>query len=328
MGADRTQERDQRYWPLRGTVPESRPLPRPSGPGLPPMELPMNRLLLAMTCAALSLAACAQDAAPAVAAKPGAQSRRVVASGASLDVPVVAGSPEARARDVIRGINPAVRIDAIGAAPMKGFREAIVDGQVFYISDDGKYLFQGALYDTASKENLAKESMNKLRRKLLATVPAKDRIVFAPPNAKYTVSVFTDVECGYCRKFHSQIAEYNKQGIAVQYLAFPRMGLGSDDFKKMVAVWCAPDRRKALTDAKQDRPPPPGNCANPVTMEYDIGRRAGLTGTPMILAPDGTELGGYVEPAKLRADLDELAAGKAAPKSGATDKVAAGAGSR
>jgi len=328
MGADGTRERDQRYCPARGTVPESFTLPGPIGPRLSPTDTKMKRLTLALTCVALSLAACAQDAAPAVAAKPGAQSR-VVATGASLPEPaVVAGTPEARARDVIRQLNPSIRIDSIGAAPVKGFREAIVDGQVFYISDDGKYLFQGALYDTASRENLAKDSMNKLRRKLLASVPVKDRIVFAPPDAKYTISVFTDVECGYCRKFHSQIAEYNKQGIAVQYLAFPRMGLGSEDFRKMVAVWCSSDRRKALTEAKLDRPPAPANCANPVTMEYDIGRRVGLTGTPMILAPDGSELGGYVEPAKLRAALDQLAAGKAAPKSGATDKVAAGAGSR
>ena len=290
----------------------------------------MKRFPLALFCVALSLAACAQDANPSVAAKPGAQSKKpvVAAAGAGTEPTFAAGTPEARARDTIRKLAPSVRIDQISAAPVKGFREAIVDGQVFYVSDDGKYVMQGTLYDAATRENLAKDSMNKLRRKLLASVPVKDRIVFAPPDAKYTISVFTDVECGYCRKFHSQIAEYNKQGIAVQYLAFPRMGLGSEDFRKMVAVWCSSDRRKALTEAKLDRPPAPANCANPVTMEYDIGRRVGLTGTPMILAPDGSELGGYVEPAKLRAALDQLAAGKPAPKSGATDKVAAGAGSR
>lgn len=288
----------------------------------------MKRLSLALTCIALSLAACAQDANPAaaVAAKPGAQSTKPVAG---LEPAIAPGTPEARARDTIRKLAPSIRIDQIGAAPVKGFREAILDGQVFYISDDGKYVMQGALYDVATRENLAKDSMNKLRKKLVATIPVSDRIVFAPPNAKYTVSVFTDVECGYCRKFHQQIAEYNKQGIAVQYLAFPRMGLGSEDYRKMVSVWCAEDRRKALTEAKNDRPPASRNCKNPVNMQYDIGRRVGLNGTPMILAPDGTELGGYIEPAKLRAALDQLAAGKAAAKSNAVDAAAGtGAGSK
>jgi thiol:disulfide interchange protein DsbC len=85
------------------------------------------------------------------------------------------------------------------------------------------------------------------------------------------------------------------------------MGLGSDDFKEMVAVWCAPDQKKALTDAKNDRPVPYRNCNNPVTMQYNLGQRMGLTGTPMILAADGTQLGGYVPPDKLRAELDKMA---------------------
>src|SRR3546814_3045587 len=99
-----------------------------------------------------------------------------------------------------------------------------------------------------------------------------------------TVAVFTDVECGFSRKLHSQIDDYNREGIAVQYLAFPRMGLGSADFQKMVNVWCATDRKQALTDAKNDRRVPTRNCTNPVTMEYDVGQRIGLAGTPLIVA--------------------------------------------
>src|SRR5690606_28260140 len=150
-------------------------------------------------------------------------------------------------------------------------------------------------------------SMAALRRELLATIPVEDRIVFAPENPKYTVAVFTDVECGYCRKLHSEIDEYNREGIAVQYLAFPRMGLGSEDFRKMVNVWCADDRRQALTDAKNDRRVPTRDCKNPVTMEYDVGQRIGLAGTPLIVAADGTTLPGYLPPKELRAALDKLA---------------------
>ena len=99
----------------------------------------------------------------------------------------------------------------------------------------------------------------------------------------------------------------------MEYVAFPRMGLGSADFKKMVAVWCSADRQKALTDAKNDRPVAYRNCTNPVTMEYNLGQRMGLTGTPMILTSTGVQVGGYVPPAQLRAALDKLAATGTAP---------------
>src|SRR5690606_12872869 len=107
----------------------------------------------------------------------------------------------------------------------------------------------------------------------------------------------------------SQIEQYMAQGIEVQYLAFPRMGPASEDFRKMVSVWCAKDRRQALTLAKLDKPVPEANCTNPVAMQYRLGQRAGLEGTPMVLAEDGTQLGGYVPPVELRRMLDELAAG-------------------
>lgn len=266
------------------------------------------KTIIALLLAAASLSACAQEPAPAA---------RTAAKPAAGSPAVAPGSAAARARDALRSIDPNMAIERIGPAPMAGFQQAIVGGQVVYVSNDGKYLLQGQLYDMGARRNLGEDAMKQLRVDLLRSVPASDRIVYAPKDPKYTVTVFTDVECGYCRKFHSQIAEYNKLGIAVQYLAFPRMGLGSEDFRKMVAVWCAPDRRKALTDAKNDRDVAYRNCTNPVTMEYELGRRAGLTGTPMVLAADGTQLGGYLAPAELRAALDALAAGGQPTASGA-----------
>lgn len=268
----------------------------------------MKRLTAAALLGAISLSACAQSQTSAAASPAGAAAP--VAVGI---VPKVApGSADARAIQAIRKLNQQVPIDTVGAAPIAGFREAIVGGKPLYVSDDGRYLVQGTLYDMSAKRDLSEASMTKLRRELLKTIPVRDRIVFAPPNPKYTVAVFTDIECGFCRRLHSQIAEYNRQGIAIEYLAFPRMGLGSDDFKKMVDVWCASDRRKALTDAKNDRPIPRRTCTNPVTMEYDIGQRAGLTGTPMIVFEDGSVYpAGYAAPAELRQVLDLADAAKA-----------------
>jgi thiol:disulfide interchange protein DsbC len=292
----------------------------------------MKRLTLSLMCVALSLSACAQDGPPSVAAKPGAKATapEVSKTPRAIEPFIRSGTPEAKARDAIRRINADIPIESVTAAPFPGFRMVVAGGQVVFISDDGKYLMQGTASNLLTGENVGAEAMNAVRRKLVATIPAKDRIVFSPPNPKYTVTVFTDIECGYCRKFHNEIAEVNRQGIAVEYVAFPRMGLGSEDHKKMVSVWCAPDRKKALTDAKADRPVPARNCTNPVTMEYDVGQRAGLTGTPMVLAADGTTLGGYLSPQQLRTALDRLAAGKTVGKSNATEPATGrgGAGQR
>ncbi|MGY1425730.1 thioredoxin fold domain-containing protein [Lysobacter sp. A289] len=265
----------------------------------------MKRLLLVAALGAISVSACAKT--------PGPDSDgSVPATATSATVEPVAGTAEARAVAAIERLNPRVKIEHIGPAPLPGFREAVVGGQVIYVSDDGRYLFLagagGALLDTRTQENLSEGTLGSMRTKLLATIPAGERIVFAPPNPKHTVTVFTDVECGYCRKMHSQIKEYNDQGIAVEYLAFPRMGIGSEDFEKMVSVWCAADRKVALTTAKTTGGVAEKDCKNTVTMQYNIGQRVGLTGTPMIIAADGTQLGGYVPPKALREALDKMAA--------------------
>lgn len=274
----------------------------------------MTRLLVTALLGALSLSACAQ--APQA---PGATTAKSTAPAAAGN-----GSADANAREAIKRLGPQVTIEYVGPAPMPGFREVIAGGQLVYVSDDGRYLVQGAVVDLQDgNRELMKGSaaLAKFRADLIASVPHKDRIVFAPPNPKYTVSVFTDIECGYCRKLHGEIAELNRQGIAVEYLAFPRMGLGSQDHKDMISVWCASDRKRALTDAKAGKPIAASNCTSPVTMEYNIGQRVGVDGTPAIFAADGTQLGGYLPPQALRQALEQLAAdqgaGKAAQGGGA-----------
>jgi thiol:disulfide interchange protein DsbC len=291
----------------------------------------MKPLFLALL-GVISLSACAQGPQSGAAGKaPGSQAATAGKTAPAGTAPkAAANTPEARAIAAIQALNPRVSIDKVRAAPIAGFREAIVQGQVVYVSDDGRYLFlpgpQGALYDVAAKKDLSEQALASVRKDLLKTIPVSERIVFSPPNPKYTVSIFTDVECGYCRKFHSEIAEYNKQGIEVQYIAFPRMGLGSEDHKKMISVWCAPDRKKALTDAKNDRAIPARDCKNTVSMQYDVGQRAGLTGTPMIIAEDGTTVGGYLPPQQLREALDKVAHGGKTTAAGGTDPVASTGG--
>jgi thiol:disulfide interchange protein DsbC len=120
--------------------------------------------------------------------------------------------------------------------------------------------------------------------------------------------VFTDIDCGYCRKLHSQIDEYNKQGIAIHYMAFPRAGIGSHSYEKAVSVWCADDPRNALTQAKLGAEPDPLQCDNTIAQQYQLGVDLGVSGTPSLLTSAGQMIPGYVPPEQLRARLDQMAA--------------------
>lgn len=245
----------------------------------------------------MSLSACAQPATPV--ARDSATGTNAITASAPK-----AGSPEQKVRAALQQLDPNYTPDYVGAAPFPGFREVVVSGQVLYVSDDGRYVMQSQPYDIQAKALVNSEGLLAYRRGLLDKANHGDRIVFAAPNAKHTISVFTDIECGYCRKLHQDIAELNRNGITVEYLAFPRMGLGSKDYTDMISVWCASDRKKALTDAKQGKAVAAKNCTNPVAMQYALGQQLGVNGTPAIFAADGTQLGGYLPPAQLRAALD------------------------
>jgi len=263
------------------------------------MNTILRKSLPLLALGAFSLSACAQSPAPApVAAAAGAP--------ASAQAAAAPGTAAGRVTAALRKIDPNASPERIGPAPVAGFQQVIIDGQVVYVSNDGKYLMQGVLYDIDNQRDAGAAALAEVRKELVARIPLKDRIVFSPENPKHTVTVFTDAECGYCRKMHSEIDQYMAQGIAVQYVAFPRMGPASEDFRKMEAVWCSNDRRQALTRAKQDKTVVSKSCTNPVAMQYRIGLQAGLTGTPMVLAADGTQVGGYVPAARLRQLLDKI----------------------
>ena len=218
-----------------------------------------------------------------------------------------ADQPEnAAARKALEALVPQAKIDAVEAAPLPGYRQVIVGSQMIYVSDDGRYLLQGTLYDTEAKRDLTGARLAVDHKKKVDAVPKSKRVVFAPDKPKYKVTVFTDLDCGYCRKLHSQIAEYNKLGIEVDYLFFPRTGLNTPSYDKAVSVWCAKDRNAAFTAAKAGKNPAPAKCDNPVAEEYKLGAQVGVDGTPTVFAPDGTKIGGYLSPKEMISKLDSL----------------------
>jgi thiol:disulfide interchange protein DsbC len=221
---------------------------------------------------------------------------------------------EATVRAAIETLVPGAPIDSVRKAPLPGFYEVALAGQLVYVSANGKYLIQGTLYDIPEKFDLTEASKGRIRQAVLSEVGADKRISFAPSKPKHVVTVFTDIDCGYCRRMHDQVPEYNQLGIAIEYLFFPRAGAGSEAWDKAVSVWCSDDRRKALTDAKAGREIDRKECSNPIEEEYALGARVGVTGTPMIIAANGQQLGGYVPPEQLLQRLDALAEKASAAK--------------
>ena len=189
---------------------------------------------------------------------------------------------------------------------MPGLYEVQVQGgPLLYITADGTHFIAGDLFEVQESGfvNVAEQGRQKERAELIAAVKPEDMIIFAPQNPKATITVFTDVDCGYCRKLHNEVAELNDLGIAVHYLAFPRAGLGSPSFRKIASAWCATDRGAALTSLKNGEEIPENVCAdNPVAAQMLLGEQVGVNGTPALVLEDGTLVPGY-RPAKELAKL-------------------------
>jgi len=205
-------------------------------------------------------------------------------------------------QEAIRKALQGLKIDAIEPAPIAGFYEVVVGSQVVYVSGDGRYMLQGDLIDLNTRLSLTEPRRQAAQRALIESVGEDKMIVFKPEKVKHKVTVFTDIECGYCRKLHGEIDQYLDAGIEVRYLMYPRAGVGSSAYKKAVAVWCAEDRNSALTDAKAGKSIEMKTCDNPVDEHMELAMALGLRGTPFIVLESGQVQPGYV-PAKQLARL-------------------------
>jgi thiol:disulfide interchange protein DsbC len=215
------------------------------------------------------------------------------------------------ASEALHKVAPNAKLQSVAPAPVAGFYSVVADGHPIYISTDGKYLVEGHVVDVAAKRDIMEDSLSGVRKAALQAITPDKKLTFAPPHPKYRVTVFTDVDCPYCRQFHKQIAEYNKLGIAVDYLLFPLpIHKGAD--VKAVTVWCSKDRNTTFTEAMNGQTLPQQTCANPIGEVINLAGSTGVTGTPAIFAADGTMLGGYVAPEQLAKRLDEMANSKTA----------------
>lgn len=209
-----------------------------------------------------------------------------------------------KVRAKVSGLFESIDPEHVGPSPVDGWYTVQKGSIIAYVSADGRYLLQGDLIDLDRQLNLSEQSRTDARRDLVAGLPDEESILFSPAEPQYSVTVFTDIDCTYCRKLHNQIDDYLAQGIAVRYVLYPRNGPASRAWTTSEEVWCASDRNRALTAAKLDRKFETSKCdASMITRHYSLGRDIGLTGTPAIVLEDGTLIAGYLPPAALRARI-------------------------
>lgn len=192
--------------------------------------------------------------------------------------------------------------------PLPGLVQIEQNHAIIYVTADGRYEFEGDLIDEQTHRNLTEDARRAVRQRAVASLDAITFGATTSAGVEHVVTVFVDVDCGYCRRLHSQMAEYNARGITVRYLAWPRSGPGTASWKKAESVWCAQDRDDVLTAAMSGQPVKPATCANDVAAEYELGVELGVHGTPTMILPDGSLLAGYLPPSQLTAKLQALGA--------------------
>lgn len=193
--------------------------------------------------------------------------------------------------------------DEIRPSAARDMLEARWGTNFAYVTPDGRHVVYGDMIDLASGEAISENSRKRLRVSVLDQLGAQNMIEFAPRKPRYTVTVFTDIDCGYCRKMHREMQAYNDSGIAVRYVFYPRSGPGTDSFRKAEAVWCSKDRKMALTRAKSGVNVTAPSCSNPIQREWEVGQELGLRGTPMIVLGNGEVVNGYLPAPALLARL-------------------------
>lgn len=214
----------------------------------------------------------------------------------------------ANIRASLAKVLPDYKPTSVQPTEVEGLYQVEIGPQVMFVTGDGRYLVDGAIVDLKTRKDITETARGAARLRAIDGIGEANMVTFDAPNEKHTITVFTDIDCGYCRKLHQQIDGYKDEGISVHYLFYPRTGVNSPSYDKAVGVWCADDQRDAMTQAKAGAAVPSKTCSNPVQKHMELGELMGIRGTPAIVLDNGEMVPGFVEPKKLAALLEKNAA--------------------
>jgi len=236
------------------------------------------------------------------------QTNRIFAALVALPIAAAFGvSAQALTKEELASQLNGISAEDISDSPIPGIYQVAIGANVAYVTNDGKFIIRGDIYNAETSANVSEETRSAARVAMLESVDPNSMIVFKPANGtvKHKITIFTDIDCGYCRQFHREIDKVTAMGIEVHYLFYPRTGPNTESWTKADQVWCAPNHNQALTRAKLGGEIPDGpSCATPVESHYALGQQIGVRGTPAVFSETGELIGGYLPPADLVKILD------------------------
>jgi thiol:disulfide interchange protein DsbC len=214
--------------------------------------------------------------------------------------------PKQRIEKGLQAINPQIQVDSVASTPIDGIYEVTIGSDIYYVSGDGRYMLQGELVDLQERRSLTEPRRAKIRASLVDAVAEDQMLIYSPEDGvDHRITVVTDIDCPYCRRFHRHMSEYNERGVEVRYLMLPRAGVESESYDKAVSVWCSEDRLEAMTRAKQGADMPKRECENPVKSHMALAEQLGVRATPTIITAKGEVIRGYRSPNDLLQALEQ-----------------------
>lgn len=214
-----------------------------------------------------------------------------------------AGAPAASAEEVIKRLNeqlPGIAFTEVLESTIPGLFEVITDGQIYYVDETVQFLVDGNLIRLSDRANLTDARLGRIHMTMIQDMDEKDMLIYEAENeSDRSITVFTDISCGFCRRLHAEIDTLLEEGVRVRYLLFPRAGLGSQGHKDLESVWCADNPQEAMTIAKAGGQIDPKTCDNPIEAHVALAERLGLRGTPLIYTDGGEKVPGYREASTL-----------------------------
>ncbi len=229
----------------------------------------------------------------------------LLAGLAGFSVQAGESDEQAAIRAALEQVLPADQITHIEPSAVPGLYEVMAGTTVFYMSADGRHLVRGEILRLEDQQNLTAQSRSRGLQRALAALDEDTMVIFEPDEVEHTVTVFTDIDCGYCRQFQREMDGYLERGIRVRYLFFPRSGPDTPSYDKAVAVWCSDDRQDAMTRAKAGENVRAGPCDNPVRDHLALVQQFDVTGTPAVYTQSGRHIGGYLAPARMAQALEQ-----------------------
>jgi len=200
---------------------------------------------------------------------------------------------------------PGIPVGSLEETPIEGIYELVTDGQIYYINESATYLLDGSLISLQNRENLTEGRLGGLHVGLIGDIGEENMLIYEPEQeSNRSITVFTDISCGYCRRLHSELDTLLEEGVRVRYLLFPRAGLGTQAHKDLESVWCADDPQAAMTNAKAGGTIEPKSCENPIESHVALAERIGLRGTPLIYLDNGERVPGYREATSLAESIN------------------------